>query len=923
MRVASASEDGTIRVWDVSDGACLRTIDMGQRILHMCSTGPGKLICLGKRRIDLVSLSKVQNSKIRLFSGAIPHGEDGRVHSSGDGRIVAMVSGKLLRITSATSEGSTATIKHRHLLTALCVSHDGSMLAVGDETGIITVYPNPAAMLPDTTKMVKLERSCVASSILHWHPSPVRGLEFTKDSTFLYSGGTEAALLAWKMTRNHFGQRKILPRLRAPILAISLSTDESLCALTQADNSVRIINLVSSDVANTIQGISATIAGFNELGTSCFASKVSPSAGAAVRVTRIPQREGQVIVSGNGGSLQLFDVYKGLHLFDINVVPRNIIHGPTRSLGLKPDPVTVKAAEMHSSGKLMVTVEVQNLASARFEDCDSEKLVTTLRFWDISPDNDATLTAVCTRPHGVDKDVSSICFHPHLFIAVTTSTNGSFKIWRAMMTQSNRKAASWRTEVELGYKGLPCNSSCFSNDGSLLAVACGSVLTLWHIEDLIAPAHDNPSEGNPVQLSGPTLSATASLRAELLHALVHPPAEEHLQSVRFVYKQAPLFVAATAAGIYVWNALTQGIWWSSRIRTRPETLTVNEFSGHLGIAVQIPATTFGSVDDRHMELKKRGVVTNDANIEDIDAERKTLASSGKVQTAKGSKEAPGILKGNKKHPKRMRSRTNDNNFSRETAQCEAEGRSVCETDCAIALFDVASPYPLRVMRLSAGVDVVSLQFVSHPDLSKEGRPSLVCIDSNIGVSFLGAHGDEDRMSMVTMSSHSSLADGGTAVSKLYTLLGTSPMAMSKEVHTQAGETMSQPLHKSDIPNMRLKNLELISEFFEGPTHVQAPVSTKSADFIRALRTRGAVTKTNSPDEVPAIDDHSTTERTTDVERAFPDALLKDNYETCYDICAEILRSHLPRKKVSKTLKSAENSSRTDIAKQDSQHESEE
>lgn len=923
MRVASASEDGIVRAWDISDGTCLRTIDLGQQICHMCSLSAEKLVCFGKRHVDVISLSKKKKFKIKsLFSGVAFQERSGRVHASDDGRIVAVVSGNFLKVTSATFESPAVTIKHYFCLTAICVSHDGSMLATGDEAGIITVYPNPSVMLSGANKAVNLERSRVVSSTLHWHSSPVRALAFSKDGTFLYSGGTEAALLAWKMTRNHFGQKTILPRLGAPILALSLSDDESLCALTQADNSVHIISLITSDVVATIRGVSASIVDFNDFVTSDLASRVSRHTVNALRMTSIPRREDQVIVSGNGGNLQLFDIYKGSHLLDISVVPRNTVHEPKRYHSSRPDPAHVKAVKIHSSGSLMATVEVQNLLPAKLEDSGSEKFLTTLRFWSLSSDNGAALTSVCTRPHGVDKDISSVCFHSHKSIAVTTSTFGTFKIWRALAAQDKRKAASWRTEIELGYKGLPCNSACFSNDGSLLAVACGSVLTLWHVEDLLIAEYGVGSEIDSIEVSGPTLSSPTSLRVELLHALVHPPAEEHLQSVRFVYKQAPLFVAATAVGIYIWNALTQGIWWSSRIRTRPETMTVDEVSGYLAIAVQIPATTFGGVDNQNLKSKDLGVVVKDECIEDMDDEEGIVADTDSLSARKSSERRQGYKKGNRKYTKRMRPKANDVIPSREAKKSETKDLLTPDTDCAVALFDVASPYPLRVLRSPTGVDVISLEFVVHSSVGKAGRSSLVCIDSNIDVSFYCVHGDEDGLSTVTADSLSSKTDNGTNwVSKLDSLLGESIVPPLKEGNAHLGRPISQALDKPETQSLQLNNLDLISEFFDGPIHLQAPASTKSADFIRALRLRGAETNPDSPNEISTSDDHSKTARgSVDVEETVSDVLLDGDYQACYDICAEILRSQVPRKKKSKTRKSTTKSLIAEKVEQEAQQE---
>lgn len=855
MRVASASEDGTVKVWDISDGACLQTIDVGQKISAICHAGNEQVFCVGSRGLLRISLSKQQKSKIRtLFGSSSVQNALGQITAPQNPTFLAMTHKNILHVRSTKSgeEGRAVLLRHYSWLTSIAVSSDGSKLAVGDEAGAIYVYPNPTLLLPQSAKSLKLEQSRAPSSKLHWHSSPVRGLAFTQDGNALVSGGAEAVLVTWKMTRNHFGTRSFLPRLGAAILGISISNDEATYALTQADNSVRLIAQTSSTITSMIRGIKARIMDFQLSGyREALTSGLSSNCDDVIGITRHPQEKGHVLISGSGNEVQRFDMYKGEHVNDLVIIPKNVVTEPKRFQKGKtsPDAPRVTHVQMDNSGKNMATVDQQYLSSKADEDFNIERIVTTLRFWrDEASGKKPSLTTVFRQPHG-SAAVSSVSFHPQIPVAVTTSPEGKFKLWREVKGVKEGQPVVWRNEGQFGYKDLPCMSASFSGDGSLLAVGCGSVLTLWHVEDVVlrTPTELRTGQDEPLR---PELDSQSSVRVELLHALVHPPAEETIQSVCFVQTRYPLFVSVTEAGIYVWNALTQGIWWSSRIRTHSGTLAADVESGCFALAVKIP-----TCDPR------ADVTKNDKPRTDVLYTQESLQEQGTAQMVKtcnatDGKETRGLENGGKcrrrsdKLAKRERLKRKHQAVAKVQTMSTEKSDGTCPMDSAVAFFDATSPYAKRIHRLATGVDVRSLEFMHRLPKDQNSPPPLACLDSRLNVTLYGAaHGDGDQLRTLTSAKgHTGESElslpkvigkidsflGGDSINiknhSVEASLGDGADRSLSTAGPQSHPSTEMPVREGSCASPR----EICGDYFSGPVHTQAPVSLKSFDFINAI-----------------------------------------------------------------------------------------
>lgn len=128
------------------------------------------------------------------------------------------------------------------IVTCIAFSPTEPCLAVGDESGKITQYYCFSAETIENP----------VTALLHWHHRPVNTLTFTADGVYLLSGGEEPVLVLWQLETGH---RQYLPRVGGEIKSITISPNQSLYALSQADNSIRIINAVSQQIVRIIQGL--------------------------------------------------------------------------------------------------------------------------------------------------------------------------------------------------------------------------------------------------------------------------------------------------------------------------------------------------------------------------------------------------------------------------------------------------------------------------------------------------------------------------------------------------------------------------------------------------------------------------------------------------------------------------------------------
>lgn len=754
-RALSASRDGTLHIWDTDDAVCLRTIDIGEPVLNIavprydCEAWGGYVVVASTKNVLLVLVApeRSTDSKPRrvLFQNRVD-----RVHCDESGSTVIGISGNKIHVAKLScrsrdsgslddcahdlhSDGSPTsgakdpvrlssvgvrkrkdadvvlwrrTLNIHQEITAAAVSPEGTSVAVGDAEGCISVFQDVCSP-SDTSAAKGASLSSIYPSKLHWHSSAVKSLCFSGGGNVLLSGGAEAVLVSWKVSQAEFGDRNFRPRLGGTIWGISPSPDERLVALTCADNSVRIVDAFNMMLRAELNGLSVPSEAISGSHRAAVLRKVR-----RMSITPAPGRDGCVLVTGVGGSVQVFDVYRGEHVGFFPIAPRNRVHVGGRGSTPTPRHPLVSHAQMSTDGESMATVDVQTTFKSAHDEGNELEI---LRFWQHNSETDSLdMVARLERPHGVHGSITAIEFHPTLPVVATSSSSGTIKIWRLVRTGVVSRPFTWRCETERVVRGLACTSLSFSADGSLLAVGTGSKVVLWQV--ICKETSDDPDLAPPGSVSE---GSSSSVAIELLHTFVHPPSKETVMSVRFIPGDLPVVVSRTENGLYVWNVLAQSIWWSLRLFTSNHRIAVDAASKRFAIAVSVPRSIGRPTESNATRKKKK-------------------------QLKPESKAEPG-----------------------NEPSDEKSGADKC-----LLVFDAGSPVPLQVHRLPRGVRIRAMAFVSPP--GHVGVHPLVYVDSNLELHVI-ADEESDVFSSVTdvhRSDEGEEPDGELTSHRLDDLLGT-------------------------------------------------------------------------------------------------------------------------------------------------------
>ncbi len=706
MRVASASQDGTVRVWGVDDGELLRTIDCACPLHDMKAVNDDRVVVATESEVSVLSLERKNDGPERVNVltqlEKVPYR---RVAASADASTIATIGKNHLTVAFLNGSRASVLVIEMINLTAVAISPDGRKLAVGDKKGYVFVFDKFYNMRVEDggvhrTKKDILPKNSFAT--FHWHAHAVTSLCFSATAETLYSGGLEGVLTAWKLSKTDFGKKNHVPRLGGAIWGISLSENEDKIALTLANNSVRFIDRVGLSVTATIRGLST--AHLATLPPWDVAIR-TPAAHRFIRMVSEPGNTGCALVSGIGNSVQLYDVLRGMNVADFQVVPRNIAMSGQDTQKVKSqmniEEPSIRLIAISPDRKYMASVSSDIHPRSESLLCKEPVFVETLKFWEYQGSiGQNNLIAVLENPHGTKGKVTDIAFHPTLPLLASSSSCGTFKIWRGVCTdeEGDDQRMVWRCEAMEEYRGIPCGKLAFSTDGTVLTASFGNVITVWVVDDS-ADAYGIPYVKD--KLIG--LSSPVSLELTFMHTLVHPPKNEPVEHLSFVLQHSAFLLATTCHGLYIWDVLNQSIQWSLRLVNRPECTVSDPLSGRFALVVKFES------DSLPMPIANDVVATavmDEAFMSDVEEKPKTKK--------KRSKETP----------KRKRPKSSD-----------VQVPSI-PVDTAVAVFDVNSAVPKSVTMLPVGTDVAGIGFVGDDRVGK----SLFCFDTNMEIVSV-PHGD--------------------------------------------------------------------------------------------------------------------------------------------------------------------------------------
>nr|XP_023670540.1 WD repeat-containing protein 75 isoform X1 [Paramormyrops kingsleyae] len=454
LQVYSCSLDGTVKLWDFTDGILIKTYVVGPSIfsIHVSKKHDGVVFLVvpmasnkSQEVYQLVALhlprSPGQEVEAKEMSAvicdisplprAISFGREGEYIASAKG---VQLSVYFFRKQKEYRFSLKATDKKGAKNSFPCVSchPEDDCIATGHADGKIRLWRNFN------------QKKEYTYSTEQWHHSAVAALTFSPQGTKLLSGGTESVLVQW-----HYGavtKKDFLPRLGSAIEHISVSPDGALYCTSHRDNKVIVIQS-SLKVSAIIQGL---VTG-DDVQTELL----------------IDPRTKALVLNGKPGHLQFYSLHRDKQLYNLDIVQQEYIH----ESGLRQ--YGVMQAAFDSDGAWLATVE------ERAEEDGGVDV--SLKLWAFSDAaHSFQLNTTIYMPH--EGHICSMCFRDggETTTLVTTGRDGHFKAWvLAEDTDTQGISSHWSCEFVGDYHLLTPSACCFSADGSLLAVSFREVVTVW------------------------------------------------------------------------------------------------------------------------------------------------------------------------------------------------------------------------------------------------------------------------------------------------------------------------------------------------------------------------------------------------------------------------------------------------------------
>lgn len=360
------------------------------------------------------------------------------------------------------------TLHHTRNFTLLAFHPTKRLVAAGDTSGRILIWRgfgnrtfsdggklvNRGSMHDEEERPgIRGDDDADSCTTWHWHPTGINLLRFSSDGAYLYSGGMEGVLVDWQLDT---GKKKFLPRIGSPLLYLTDSLDPSLSAISCADNQIHLLKMPSMEITKSISGIKLPFS--------------SPEVYEGISGKfAFDHTAGLVALRTENYRIQFYSLFDDREISEVQVCERN--HQPGDEVS-----VIVTLVSLSGDGSMMSTVEV-NLPE------DGIGGLVCLKFWASESQNkNFKLSTIVYEPHR-DAGISALAFHPTRQMVVSSSYGGDFKIWvcsdEIQQKQDALQHFGWMCHAVGSYKKKPMTAAAFSADGSVLAVAAETIITLW------------------------------------------------------------------------------------------------------------------------------------------------------------------------------------------------------------------------------------------------------------------------------------------------------------------------------------------------------------------------------------------------------------------------------------------------------------
>ncbi|EGG08781.1 uncharacterized protein MELLADRAFT_115877 [Melampsora larici-populina 98AG31] len=333
---------------------------------------------------------------------------------------------------------------------------------------------SPSAILPCPT------------SISHWHAHAVADLAFTRNGSYLISGGEEAVLVLWKLEDFEgigHDSKTFLPRLKSPIINLNLieklSTNEPGVLVTLEDRSILLVSTSTMTVMKSLCLPKMHQLPSHKTNQACIITCLSPPIGSKPDPLR--PYNNIMLLSTHPTTLQVLDGGSGDMLNEVHVLPKNTVSRRDERPTVEP---ILKFVALGGQGdRFMATINVWHDVQRGFEP------EITLKLWerDSENHNDFKLIGRVDNPH--EEEITSLNITSAVSPSVvTTSLDGTIKLWTSTNadpvlkpTASKTNSFEWLKSTCLSYRDLKALDSTFSEDGTVMAVLHPQCVSIWDV----------------------------------------------------------------------------------------------------------------------------------------------------------------------------------------------------------------------------------------------------------------------------------------------------------------------------------------------------------------------------------------------------------------------------------------------------------
>ncbi|QIR40962.1 ribosome assembly protein 4 [Tolypothrix sp. PCC 7910] len=481
-KLASGSEDKTIKLWDISSGKLLQTFNGHSGLIKTIAlSSDGQKLASGSEDKTIKLWDVTTGKLLQTFSGhsdvvnSVAFSSDGQKLASGSKdktiKLWDISTGKVLQTFNG----------HSDAVNSVAFSSDGQKLASGSDDNTIKLWNFNNSKVPQT---------------LSGHSNPVNSVAFSRDGKQLLSGSNDKTIKLWDVSTGKLLQT--LSGHREAVNSVAFRGDGQQLVSGSNDHTIKLWNVTIGKVQQTLPSDTNANSG-HEAWVNSFAFS----------------SDGKRLVSGsNDYAIKLWDVTTGqlLHTFSGHrgAVNSVALSSDRKKLASGSDDKTIKLWDV-STGQLLQTFPSETNAKNGHRDWvksvafspDGKQLASgskdkTIKIWDVNTGkvlyNFRGFFVFLNSGHR--DSVNSVTFSPDGKQLASGSSDNTIKIWdvtigKLLQTLPGERYANsghldWVNTVAFSLDGKRLASGSNDNTIKIWELSTGRVLqTLNGHSDLV------------------------------------------------------------------------------------------------------------------------------------------------------------------------------------------------------------------------------------------------------------------------------------------------------------------------------------------------------------------------------------------------------------------------------------------------------